>query len=229
MTTDRKRSPASPDPQTARFKALAEEMSALLNSLGTSTKPYLDPAVPHCRRAAPAVRARGIEYLEANLRILRECLAAGENPRESARFVWRGLQMLKLTPEGDIFDRIENDDVVEVYALDSVQIFRNIRFFEISTFTIEDILCRPWYHLTRRPWRIFLATFRQALRMRRKKITRTESWSVPAHLMDEVDTEGKIRYDFLFKYRSPVRRDGDIVGIITTARCVPLGSWNQLD
>ena len=219
---------AHPDALKAKFKSLSEEYARLLNSIGVQTKPYDDPSLPIFEAASRAMKKQAVEYLEHNSNILRECLSAGEDPRKSAQLLWRSLREMNLVPESDIFDKIENDDMVEIYAKDGKQLFRNIWFFEVTTYTLEMILCGLWYKYCRRPWRIFLQAFKQAVRLRMGQIVFTEKWTIPTHYLDELNTEGLIRFEYTFRYRSPVRRKGEIIGMIMISKCFPVGSHGQI-
>lgn len=50
----------------------------------------------------------------------------------------------------DFTERIGPDDCVDIYNENHQLIFANLRFFEILSYSLEDLYCRPWMDLFRR-------------------------------------------------------------------------------
>lgn len=79
-----------------------------------------------------------IRHLEHNVNVLEQMTTTGEDPRNTQRYIWRIVSYLKLTPPSDFMNHIADDDVVEIYCLnDEIQVFRNHRFMEMTSFTFE--------------------------------------------------------------------------------------------
>lgn len=57
---------------------------------------------------------------------------------------------LGLQVEDNVFSALNSEDVVEIYTIDSIQIFRTFNFFHLVTYTLEEIFCRPWFELYER-------------------------------------------------------------------------------
>lgn len=51
--------------------------------------------------------------------------------------------------EGDL-DIIQPNHLIEFYSLSQIQIFRSLQYFELFSYTLEDICCRKWHHLYQR-------------------------------------------------------------------------------
>lgn len=60
------------------------------------------------------------------------------------------LKKLDIQVEGQVFSALNSEDVIEIYTLDSIQIFRTFNFFHLVTYTLEEIFCRPWFELYER-------------------------------------------------------------------------------
>jgi hypothetical protein len=60
------------------------------------------------------------------------------------------LKKLDIQVEGQVFAALNSEDVIEIYTLDSIQIFRTFNFFHLVTYTLEEIFCRPWFELYQR-------------------------------------------------------------------------------
>ncbi len=57
---------------------------------------------------------------------------------------------LGIQVEDKVFSILNPEDVIEIYTLDSIQIFRTFNFFYLVTYTLEEIFCRPWFDLYQR-------------------------------------------------------------------------------
>lgn len=69
---------------------------------------------------------------------------------DSKKLTWACLQLLKLRPCHDVLEKIQENDVVEIYNTDHIQIFRNLRFFELCSYSIFDVLVYEWTTLYER-------------------------------------------------------------------------------
>ncbi len=204
------------------FKKLSIEYCRLINHFGYKAKPFRDNQPLRFESAMPALKMRAIAYLDANIEILNECVASGENPKNSAQILWRILKKIKATPEMDIFDKIENGDVVEVYFDDHVQIFRNLEFFNFCSFTVDELLCGKWYNLYKRDFVTTLKMLRMAFKLLSHRLDKTVAWNIPEHVFDEVGSEEKLRHKIVLKYASPIKSQGKMIGAICTSRATPI-------
>ena len=199
------------------FKILAVEYCNLINQFGFNVKPYRNFPVLHFERCSFTQKKRAILYLDANIEILKDCVASGENPGNSARMLWRILKKIKGTPEADIFDKIAETDVVEVYLDDHTQIFRNLAFFNYTSFTIDELLCGTWYKLYKRDFISTLKMMKMALRVLAGRLDSTKPWNVPAHVFYEVGSEEALKQSIQLKYLSPIKSHGKMMGAICTS------------
>jgi hypothetical protein len=91
-----------------------------------------------------------IHRLEDYLTICKRVHRAG-HPVKNARFlVEESLRHFNFTCDLKVEALIKPDYVVEFYGKDHRQIFRTFNYFEFTSYTIEEIYCRPWYVLYER-------------------------------------------------------------------------------
>lgn len=50
-------------------------------------------------------------------------------------------------PDGMEMEKIDQDDLAEIYNRDNQQIFRSINFFKYCSYTLEELITIPWYNL----------------------------------------------------------------------------------
>lgn len=131
--------------------SLLEEVSQNLASFGVRRKAASDSDYSAQWQAMPEKRLLSLlEYWRHYNAILQEIRAQGTEGLSGSQMVWRMLQRGGLTPTQDVLGKIEDDDVVEIYDLKNQQIFRNIKFFEYCSFSLEDLFVGDWVGLTKR-------------------------------------------------------------------------------
>ncbi len=73
------------------------------------------------------------------------------DPVRDQQLTWYALRKLGLKIPSELFSVLESGDSVEVYTEDVVQIYRNFRFFEYCSYSIEELMTYPYYNLFERP------------------------------------------------------------------------------
>ena len=199
-----------------QFDRLAREYCQLIGAHGPRVDVSRDPSLPHFRAASRKVQHWAVAYLGFNVEILRQMASAGESPKETRKYLWRALLGLNLVPPADGMEYINNEDIVEIYFLDEFQAFRNLRFFELTSFTVEEMLCLPWYKNVSRHWRPWLKMARMVLRMRMGKLLEISEWNVPPHEVVEKPTAQKIRFRMTLKHMIPLRSNGRVAAALST-------------
>ena len=75
-------------------------------------------------------------------------ICAGEFLNKQA--VWSYLKRRRLVPSSTLINKISETDVIEIFDLRGNQIFRNIQYFKVSSYTFEDLMHFPVTMLYRR-------------------------------------------------------------------------------
>ena len=198
------------------FLRLANEFAAIWASVGLNLKPTRSGEPTEFNRASEATKRVATGYLEFNLAALREMIASGESLKDTKTYLWRAIRKLNVVPPSDCMTYINDTDIVEIYFIDDIQIFRNFRFLELTSFTIDEMLCRPWYRNTGRPWTAHLAVFRMAFRIKIGQIRKPTLWNIPEHELYEKDTEGCIRFRMQLKHVIPLFQQSSVIAVIST-------------
>jgi hypothetical protein len=134
-------------PWVRSFRRLAIEVAQLGASVDIPIIPFQDWRLPLFSALSPDQQAAAVHKLERSLAIYKEVVAhatAGDNPGTST---WRALSMLDLMPPGDFFDKITSGDVVHIYNAEGVHIYANLKFFELVSYSMEQVYCTPWDQL----------------------------------------------------------------------------------
>ena len=97
--------------------------------------------------------------------------------------VQRALWKYGLVSKMDLSEIIEKDEVIEVYSTSQLQIYRNLYFFKLCSYSLFDIMSREWFELYDRPEFITRQLMGEVEETFRKDTLHT--CSLPAHLMTE--------------------------------------------
>jgi hypothetical protein len=204
---------------TAKFKILTEKYCAIASSAGVRCLPYRDPALPIFLAVAPEVQNRAIAFLENALAVFDEAIAQGESVRDSRCQVWRLLNRLKFVPTSDIFEKIGEDDVVEIFSVsEESHVAWNLRLMDFVSYTIEQLLCIPWWELAERPPEIMRAIQETVGKIVSNEVTETLISPFPIHIFAEIGSEERFKIEVEIKYVSPLRQAGRNVGFLSVTR-----------
>ncbi len=139
----------APTPEHLResFKELALELSSIGASINVRIRPFSNPDLKHFSVLSVRDQQEAVHQLARYVSICQDVMASGGSLRSTRTFVWRAFREFGWTPNSDFFNTMRDDHVVEIYDRKNIQLFRNFRFFEFCSYTLEDIYTRPWTEL----------------------------------------------------------------------------------
>lgn len=134
-----------------QFRTRLEFVAAIANKQGLDLKPYESSSLPVFSSLPLELKETVLNSIDFFVTVCNETLAAGEDAVTSQQLTWRAMRHFGFLPSQDLIARITSDDIVEIFDLNHVQIFRNFQFYRYSSYHLEDLYCRPWMELFRRP------------------------------------------------------------------------------
>lgn len=127
------------------FKEVCEEIAHLLSEAGLSDiRPFAHPNMLHFSKMSVQAQKSCLTSATHYLNSLASIKESGWSLTDEKRSLWVALKFFGLRPTSDLLDLIEKSDAVEVYDLNGLQIWRNYRFMEVCSYTVEEIFCYPW-------------------------------------------------------------------------------------
>jgi hypothetical protein len=200
-----------------RFRELCLLYCEFMRREGITLRPFLDPSLPVFSSYDLKVQDQILLGITSDLEIFESMLGEGHSLRDTPKLVWRYLHKLGLTPQSDIFDKITDDDIVEVYLVEDGaqrQVFRNLKFLECVSFTIDQIFGADWRVTTTRDEKSAGKILELAVGVMTEKITGTLALDslIEKHLLQEVDSPELFTILIQIKYISPVKRNGKVAG-----------------
>lgn len=203
----------------ARFTNAIEALSSLGSEEGVQLVPYEDPSLPSFNVLTPA------RQLELTIRVEQYCSVMKEVKHEeryvvrNSNSLWRMLGKMNLRSSPDLFENIEDDDVIEVYDLDGHQLYRSFNFFPICTYTLEQIYSIPWFDLYERNEEMIRANLESVNEVLSSPFQGTRATRIPAHEVRETNRPARRRTLIQPRFMSPVfDTKRKVAGFINTFR-----------
>lgn len=156
-----------------------------------------------------------------NFRELCQDSVEPEGPTSNDRqLLWNTLRKLKAVPPSDIIDKIGDGDVIEIYNTEFIQVFRNLNYFDISSYSLVEVFTHQWDELYERenPG-IGQQMMGVALSVISGQAKSTFVCPVDPHVLKERFSEEQLRLSMIPGYVSPLfDRDHKLVGAIFTSK-----------
>jgi PAS domain-containing protein len=122
--------------------------------------------------------------------------------------------------DDSILSLIEDGDVVEVYDSQGRQIYRNLMFCKLSSYSLLDVAVNTWQELYERPMSSMQGIYEKVVEQMTTAVM-TRPYEVESHILKEKFIYAKSQKVFLMnmKYISPLCdvQSGQRVGVISVA------------
>ncbi len=155
------------------------------------------------------------------------CVAAAESGvamNDDRSLAWWAVQKFGLRPCSDFFDKLEHDQVLELYNRSFVQIFRNWAFFKISSYSMGDLFVHPWPELYVRDEAVtnnLIAYATHVLSGSQKSTLICES---PRHIVTESLSKDRNVLEMEMKFASPLfDQDGQVAAFFAISSVRKIG------
>lgn len=199
------------------FRILADEIASTLRQEGVFVRPYT-ANLTHFSALPPAQKQRVLNLLGFYRDLCIEHIEDGYKIKDSKSFTWRALQKLGLTPTSDLFSRILDDDVIEIYSSENVQLFRNFRFFELCSYSLEELYSVAWWYLFEREETVGPKLISEVMKIIKGEIRHGFRPDVDPHVIVESQSEEKLVIDYDVKWVAPVMAENTIEGFVAIER-----------
>jgi hypothetical protein len=147
-----------------------------------------------------------LQKLEADIAFFEDASRAGIPKYKSVDLLRHFLSKSGWVLADEVYSRLSDGDVIEVYSPTFTQLFRNMRFLEICSYSILDIYMYEWPELYTRPQSITEALIHECMRsLQAKPGENFFGDSVPNHFLEEVFSEERRVFEIEQKFISPIR------------------------
>lgn len=132
----------------------------------------------------------------------RELVISGVSLRDNYAFLAHSMKRANLFAIEDIRRLLTQDNIVEIYNLEHIQIFRSINFFDYCNYSVLDLLAREWFDLYERLSSITECVMHEVLEP--IKTGKVRKLTVPLHVLKERDSNPRGVFHFDFQYCFPL-------------------------
>lgn len=210
---------------SSKFKALANEISRLAQSIGIEIVPYRDPNLTLFCAQKREDQQRIILDLSTYLSICQATIANGHSVSNTAKLTWFAIKQFGLRPPSDLFNYISGDDVVvEIHTPEFVQIFRNFMFYTCCSYSLEELYCQPFTILYSRDEVALSPLLESFRRLHTGQVTQTIPMNTPPHIISEVKSPFRYQIDAQVNYGAALfDKDNNVAATIVIEKGKVIG------
>ena len=190
-------------PLETEFKLLCQSLSVLLSSTGLKVRGHL-PGVPHFRKLEDQQKSQVVSRLRFYHDLCQEQISEGYSLRDSMSFTWRALTKLGLAPRSDLFTKITNEHIVEIYSTDNVQLYCNLNFYEYCSYTLEELHTLPWWELFERDSRNTQQIFDHTMKIFKGEILDNVKPAIDKHVLKELNSSSMFTMEYTVELMGPL-------------------------
>ncbi len=136
------------DPASLNLLKVICEYTELVNAFGYPAIAVSDLSIRHLETLSLEKKTHHTERLLELISITEPCLY---KQNSDSLLLEKSLNFHKLSADKKILDTIDEDTLVEAYNVDMRQTFRSLNFFEMTNYSILDLITFEWYVLWKKP------------------------------------------------------------------------------
>jgi len=202
-----------------QFRELCLYYSALLQTEGVRARPFQSPDLAVFSVLSAERKQATVEHIRSILNVFEETLAEGTRLRDNRRLTWRAVQMLGWVPQSDIFDKIGDSDVINIFSNQSTLVFQTLNFFNYVSLTLEELYSNPWSQCSRREAWAVDEIVTHGVAIFTGQNAGTYDPRLREHYCEEIGTEEQLKFYIKIRYFSPLRCGGQVAGVIAVNSC----------
>lgn len=213
------------------FKEALTALSAAFAGKGYKVKPFTERAWLDFTSFPSEKKKKTIRDFSHYSSLYLPVLQQEGSPNEDGRLIWAAVKKLGLRPCSDFFDQLDESDVVEFYSAQNLQIFHNINFFELCSYSFLEIFSYPYTELWKREPGALEETKRAASDCFSGRINRTFDPKCSKHYIVEAFSEDAYLIEMQFRKFSPLFDEGGAVAAIAAVsggRLVPEAEYRKI-
>lgn len=189
-----------------RFIAESLKAVSFIHLTNKHTRPFVSERLPYFNPLSDISKNAVIANLKLFNQVCEQVVASGGSVLDSRVMIWHVLKLMDFIFPSDLFDHITSDHIVEIYDFNNIQIFRNLRFFDATSYSLEELLCRPWVDIFSRKDNSQISKITDVLtKMRSKEITGLISLKdIGVNRIIETDSPFLLQNDALIHFAAPI-------------------------
>lgn len=219
---------AEPKARAESFRLLTERFCELAGREGIWARPSGSQGPVYFRCLPDRLQLSTLDHFHRFLEVCEEAQDAGNRLADDRSFLWRMFRKLGVHPVSTLLAEIDDNDVIEIYNADFIQVFRNLKFFTLCSYTLDDLLCRPFWELFQREERITRALLSVAGDIYSKTVEGIQRLDLGRHFLVETDGPRRLRSEVENRIVCPLYNTaGDVAALVSVIRPISCQSTLQ--
>lgn len=187
-----------------RFAHVAMAVSDILALYGHTVRPFKSANDLEFTKLSQDMQAIYLKHFSTYAEVLYETHNSGQNLNEARQLVWNMMKKIGMHTTDDVLNKINNSQIVEIYNSENIQIFRNLPFFKVCSYTLDEVLSVPWWKLYRRDDEMSREIFRYASLILRGEAKSTVYPNLPRHYLREVASSFCFQMNIGINFMAPL-------------------------
>jgi PAS domain-containing protein len=168
------------------FRDQAEALVVLLKKSGIEIDALAGESLPFFSKLSPQKKETVIFALQALFEACEDMQASDASLTRNRSIAWRVMNTIGFKPQSDVFGMLEESDIIEIYDADFQIVFATPAFFQLTSYTLEDLYCRPWTELWYREPEIHSYIHSKVMETVLTERPQTVVVDVPVHKVQEI-------------------------------------------
>lgn len=213
----------NPSPLADQFALLLREFCYLAEAEGLPLVPYRSEQLPYFSVLSLEEKRRTWDHFFNYFQTCLGTLETHHTLKDNVGLFRQALKRLQFHVPEEVFLALEDDDVIEIYTSNSIQIFRTFNFFHLVRYTLEDIFCRPWFELYRRDEFTNRANFSAMTKVLNGEAPIPYYANIPVHQVTETQPESCLSTTIQQRFMAPVfqiAQERETVGVINVFKVI---------
>lgn len=205
------------------FIDLSVKLQRALGKEGLFIIPFEEPGLPFFSNLSKEQCSQIIEQLKVLLEITEEMQAQQIKVTDPANLIRVFFAKFDLHAPNWVIDSITKHDIVDVWNLESRLIIASFNFFDICSYSLEELFCRPWAELFSRDTDIHIQIFQLCRSLLNGEINQPVDMTyIPQHKVRETYAAQDSYAVMQPRIFSPVYSEHQLVGFMSVNRIIKL-------
>jgi len=185
--------------------------------------PFENAELPYFSNLSLVQQSQIIEQVKTLIELGEELQLHGNKLSASADLIRIFFKKFKLYTPSWVIDSITEEDIVDVYNVESRLIVASLNLFEICTFSMEELFCRPWAELFAREGDTHIQIYQLCRALLNGEVTApVDMTNIPQHKVREAYSSADSYALLQPRIFSPVYADDKIFGFLSINRIIDL-------
>ena len=208
----------SSDSLSSAFREAATRFTAAAELAGVVLNAYESPDLPLFSVLPDQQKQIITSQLNAQTELILESKPTRDDYSYNRRMAWAQIRRHGLVMSSDVFERLEDNDIIEIWDAKGHQLFRSFHGLQFFSYTLEEIYSYPFFELFERESTDLEVAYGQVFSKLVSGETQTTTLvDIRPHLVREKRSRRKRSAVMTPKYVSPLKnKQGQVVAFFHT-------------